>query len=39
MGRGGRPEQQLTLRKGDVLTVNGDLDIDGFYTAELHGKT
>ena len=37
MGRGGRAEQQLSLRKGDVITVIGDIDIDGYYTAEIHG--
>ncbi len=37
MGKTGRPEQQLSLRKGDVITVIGDIDIDGYYTAELNG--
>ena len=38
MGRTGRPEQQLSLRKGDVITVIGDIDIDGYYSAEINGK-
>ena len=38
MGRGGRTEQQINFRKGDVITVIGDVDVDGYFTAELHGK-
>ena len=38
MGRDVRPEQQLSLRKGDVITIIGDIDVDGYYTAELNGK-
>ncbi|XP_065071274.1 uncharacterized protein LOC135695965 isoform X3 [Rhopilema esculentum] len=38
MNRGGRPDQQLSLRKGDVITVIGDVDIDGYYSAELNGR-
>ena len=37
MGHGGGAEQQLNFRKGDVITVIGDIDIDGYYSAELHG--
>ena len=37
MGHGGGAEQQLNFRKGDVITVIGDIDIDGYYSAELNG--
>jgi len=39
MGHGGGAEQQLNFRKGDVITVIGDIDIDGYYTAELNGRS
>lgn len=38
MGRGGHTEHQLNFRKGDVITVIGDVDVNGYFTAELHGK-
>eukprot|EP00794_Sanderia_malayensis_P005320 gene5320-5989_t len=38
MGRNGRAEQELNLRKGDVVTVIGDVDVDGYYTAEINGR-
>ena len=33
----GHPEKELKLKKGDVITVNSDLDMNGYYIAELDG--
>ncbi|XP_048584845.1 uncharacterized protein LOC5505590 [Nematostella vectensis] len=35
----GRPEMELPLRKGDILTVTGSPDSRGFYSAEMDGHT
>ena len=34
----GRPELELSLKKGDILTVIGSVDTNGFYRAELNGE-
>ena len=31
-------EVELSFRTGDVITVYGDMDDDGFYMAELRGQ-
>lgn len=31
------PHEQLPLKKGDVMTTHGDMDIKGFYHVELAG--
>lgn len=33
MGTTDRPDLQLSLTKGDKITVIGDIDVDGYYTA------
>ena len=38
MARTGRPEQHLSLRRGDVISVIGDIDVDGYYTGEFSGN-
>ncbi|XP_046851541.1 uncharacterized protein LOC124444902 isoform X3 [Xenia sp. Carnegie-2017] len=34
----GHPESELKVKKGDVVTVLGDLDVNGYYMGELNGK-
>lgn len=34
----GRPELELTFKKGDILTVIGDMDPHGYYKAEMNGE-
>jgi hypothetical protein len=34
----GHPEKELKLNEGDVITVNSDLDLNGYYIAELDGR-
>lgn len=33
----GHPEKELKLSEGDIVTVFGDMDMSGYYTAELNG--
>ena len=33
----GHPELELTLRKGDHVTIFGEMDISGYFEAELNG--
>ena len=38
-GASGRPSQeQLSFRKGDIMTAYGDMDVNGFYHVDLNGK-
>lgn len=38
-GASGRPPQdQLSLKKGDIITAYGDMDVNGFYRVDLNGK-
>ena len=38
-GAPGRPPlEQVSLKKGDVMTAFGDLDVDGFYRVDLNSK-
>ena len=42
-GRGGvsdikLPQVELSFRTGDIITVFGEMDDDGFYMAELRGQ-
>jgi hypothetical protein len=34
----GHPEKELKLVEGDVITVNSELDLNGYYMAELDGR-
>ena len=34
----GHPENELKLAEGDVITVYGEMDLNGYYTAELDGN-
>ena len=36
---GRSPSEQLSLRKGDVMTTHGDLDRNGFYSVDLAGTS
>lgn len=33
----GHPEKELKLSEGDVITVYGEMDLNGYYLAELDG--
>lgn len=33
----GHPELELKLRKGDQLTIFGEMDLNGYFEAELNG--
>lgn len=33
----GRPETELPFKKGDIMTVYGDIDNNGYYHAEMEG--
>ena len=33
----GRPDLELPLKKGDIMTVIGDMDTNGYYKAEMDG--
>lgn len=33
----GHPELELTLKKGDHLTIFGEMDLNGYFEAELNG--
>lgn len=38
-GASGRSSQdQLSLKKGDIMTAYGDMDVNGFYRVDLNGK-
>ena len=38
-GVSGRPPQdQLSLKKGDIMTAFGDVDVNGFYRVDLNGE-
>lgn len=38
-GASGRPSQeQLSFRKGDIMTAYDDVDVNGFYRVDLNGK-
>ena len=38
-GISGRPPQdQLSLKKGDIMTAFGDMDVNGFYRVDLNGE-
>lgn len=38
-GVSGRPPQdQLSLKKGDIMTAFGDMDVNGFYRVDLNGE-
>lgn len=39
MGTTDLPDRQLSLRKGDIVTVFGHVDVDGYYDAIRNGKT
>lgn len=34
----GHPQRELKLNEGDVITVNSDMDLNGYYMAELDGR-
>lgn len=34
----GAEQEELTFRAGDVITVYGDVDEDGFFVGELNGR-
>ncbi|XP_028391029.1 uncharacterized protein LOC114515911 [Dendronephthya gigantea] len=34
----GHPERELKLNEGDVIVINSDLDLNGYYMGELDGK-
>ena len=36
---GRSPHEQLSLKKGDVMTAFGDIDMNGSYRVDLNGKT
>lgn len=38
IGTTDRPDLQLSLKKGDILTVLGDVDVEGYFTAIANGK-
>ena len=39
-GTSGRPaREQLSFKKGDVMTVYGNMDANGFYRVDLSGKS
>ncbi|XP_078358377.1 uncharacterized protein LOC144643107 isoform X2 [Oculina patagonica] len=39
-GVSGRPSRdQLSLKKGDIMTAFGDMDVNGFYRVDLNGQT
>ena len=33
------PHEQLSLKKGDVMTAFGDMDVNGFYRVDLNGNS
>lgn len=35
---GRQPHEQLSFKKGDVMTSHGDVDVKGFYRVDLNGK-
>ena len=35
----GHPEKELKLSEGDVITVKSELDLNGYYMAEMDGTT
>ena len=38
-GAFGRPPQdQLSLKKGDIMTAYGDMDVNGFYRVDMNGE-
>ena len=38
-GTFGRPPQdQLSLKKGDIVTAYGDMDVNGFYRVDMNGE-
>ena len=34
---GRSPHEQLSFKKGDVMTTHGDMDLNGFYHVDLAG--
>lgn len=32
------PQDQLSLKKGDIMTAYGDMDVNGFYRVDMNGK-
>lgn len=34
----GRPELELPFKKGDIMTVIGEMDVNGYYKAEMDGR-
>ena len=38
MGTTDRPDLQLSLKKGDHVIVLGDEDVEGYFTAVVHGN-
>lgn len=38
-GAFGQPLQdQLSLKKGDIMTAYGEMDVNGFYRVDMNGK-
>ena len=35
----GRPDLEFPFKKGDIMTVYGDVDANGYYNAEMEGMT
>ena len=33
------PHDQLPLKKGNIMTAFGDLDVNGFYSVDLNGES
>ena len=32
------PQDQLSLKKGDIMTAHGEMDVNGFYRVDMNGE-